>query len=110
MMTLKWIDLHCPVCESVFESMAASSNDEDGQDYYIDPGAPASIAIAVLPFLVHVCPRCGYVGSVSDFGDDVEITDDLRTRRRVSFLSGPTGASPAQPLFDKISSFPCLLH
>ena len=25
MMTLKWIDLHCPVCESVFESMAASA-------------------------------------------------------------------------------------
>lgn len=25
MMTLKWIDLHCPVCESVFESMAAST-------------------------------------------------------------------------------------
>jgi len=80
MMTLKWIDLHCPVCESVFESMAASANDEAGQDFYIDPSTPASIAIAVLPFLVHVCPRCGYVGSVADFGDEVEITDDVRAR------------------------------
>ena len=80
MMTLKWIDLHCPVCESVFESMAASANDEAGQDFYIDASTPASIAIAVLPFLVHVCPRCGYVGSVADFGDEVEITDDVRAR------------------------------
>jgi hypothetical protein len=37
MMTLEWIDLRCPVCESVFESMAASASDEAGHDYYIDP-------------------------------------------------------------------------
>jgi hypothetical protein len=47
MMTLKWIDLHCPACESVFESMAAPANDEAGRDYYIDPSTPASIAVAV---------------------------------------------------------------
>ena len=80
MTTLKWIDLRCPVCESVFESMAASSNDEAGQDYTIDPGTPMSMAVAMLPFLVHVCRRCGYTGAVSDFGDDVEITNDVRAR------------------------------
>jgi len=79
MLTLKWIDLHCPVCASVFESMAASSADE-GHDYYIDPSTPVSTAIAMLPFLVHVCRRCGYAGSVSDFGDDVEISQDVSTR------------------------------
>jgi uncharacterized protein (DUF2225 family) len=34
----------------------------------------------VLPFLVHVCRRCGYVGGVSDFGDDVQVTQDVRDR------------------------------
>ena len=80
MLTLEWIDLHCPVCASVFESMAASSTDDEGHDYYIDPSTPVSTAIAMLPFLVHVCRRCGYTGAVSDFGEDVEITDDLRAR------------------------------
>jgi hypothetical protein len=80
MLTLKWIDLHCPVCASVFETMAASSSDDEGQDYYIDPSAPVSTAVAVLPFLVHACPRCGYAGAVRDFGEDIEITEDVRTR------------------------------
>jgi uncharacterized protein (DUF2225 family) len=77
MMTLKWIDLRCPCCESVFESMAASSSDDNGQ-YSIDPSVPATSAAAVLPYLIHVCRRCGYAGGVSDFGDGVEVTDDVR--------------------------------
>ena len=96
MLTLKWIDLHCPVCASVFESMAASSADEEGHDYYIDPSTPVSTAIAMLPFLVHVCRRCGYTGAVSDFGEDVEISDDLRARVRAE-LAPQLGASVRIP-------------
>src|SRR5690349_9970476 len=77
MTTLHWIDLRCPVCESTFETMAASANNENGQ-YYIDPTVPATTAAAVLPFLVHVCRRCGYTGGVSDFADDVVVTEDVR--------------------------------
>ena len=75
--TLKWIDLRCPVCESVFESMAASSTGDDG-DYYIEPSTPASVSVAVLPFLIHVCHRCGYAGAVSDFRESLELSDDVR--------------------------------
>jgi|RhiMetdeSRZDD1v2_1073273.scaffolds.fasta_scaffold207557_2 uncharacterized protein len=78
MMTLQWIDLRCPVCESTFESMAALASDDDGQ-HYIDPTAPATNA-AALPFLLHVCRRCGYTGSIADFGEGVEISQELRER------------------------------
>lgn len=76
MMTLQWIDLRCPVCESNFESMAALSNNDGGQEY-VEPTSPSAQA-AMLPFLVHVCRRCGYAGGGDDFGDGIEISDSLR--------------------------------
>ena len=76
MMTLQWIDLHCPVCESTFESMAALSSTDSGQQY-VEPTS-ASAQAAMLPFLVHVCRRCGYAGGADDFGDGIEISDSLR--------------------------------
>ena len=75
MTKLEWIDLRCPLCESSFESMAVLSND-DGQQY-LEPSARGT-TVAVLPFLLHVCPRCGYTGGVADFDDGVEISDELR--------------------------------
>jgi hypothetical protein len=94
MTTLRWIDLRCPVCESVFESMAALSTDDKGP-YYIHPSARGT-SVAVLPFLIHVCRRCGYAGGVGDFDDDVEVTDELR-RRVWSELAPELGTSVRIP-------------
>src|ERR1044072_9215135 len=76
MMTLQWIDLRCPVGESAFESMAALSNNDGGQEY-VEPTSPSAQA-AMLPFLVHVCRRCGYAGGGDDFDDAIEISDSVR--------------------------------
>jgi hypothetical protein len=136
MMTLQWIDLHCPVCESVFESMAASANDEAGQDYYIDPSAPASIAIVMIVRRAmpnvrrRARPSCNL--AISRHGATQTVTSvrgahafNLRLRwltwtypratettpsgPGVAFPCGVTGASSAQTSFDYPSST-CLLH
>lgn len=78
MLTLQWIELRCPVCESIFESMAAFSAHEPDRPY-TDLAVPAT-EVAVLPYFVHVCRGCGYAGGVEDYGDGVEMTPMLRDR------------------------------
>jgi hypothetical protein len=95
MMTLQWIDLRCPVCESTFESMAALSPADNGQQY-VEPTSRSARA-AMLPFLIHVCRRCGYAGGGDDFGDGVEISESLRKGRpMISRWSLPNGRSGAE--------------
>src|SRR5262249_313540 len=76
MLTLQWIELRCPLCDSTFESMAAMAEREEGLRYIEMSVAPTDAA--VLPFLVHVCNRCGYAGGIEHFEDGVEISPLVR--------------------------------
>jgi uncharacterized protein (DUF2225 family) len=76
MLTLQWIDLRCPVCASTFESMAAMDARVDGLQH-ISMHTQMTDA-AALPYLVHVCRRCGYAGATEDFGAQVEISSLVR--------------------------------
>lgn len=78
MLTLEWIELTCPVCKLVFETIAVVTGGNDSVETTEEvPGHPAA---ELLPYLVHVCRRCGYAGDLESFGDDIEITPAVRAR------------------------------
>ena len=78
MATLRQIRLRCPVCESNFASLTANSppaTQNRRSDFReVGPGRN------VLPYLVHVCPTCGYAGLVEQFDATVDITIEVRDR------------------------------
>jgi hypothetical protein len=78
MVKLERIRLTCPVCGTTFESIAVVPNHAgEGENAAL----PEITSVAdVLPFLVHVCRRCGYAGGGDAFGDDVEVTPAVRER------------------------------
>jgi hypothetical protein len=78
MLNLEWIALTCPVCGATFESLAVVPG-VAGDRGDIAPSDTAGIA-DLLPFLVHVCRRCGYAGRADTFGDGVEIAPAVRER------------------------------
>jgi uncharacterized protein len=78
MLTLQWIDLTCPVCTTSFETIAVITGDSDSAE--TDDPAMGHTTAELLPYLVHVCRRCGYAGDVEAFGDDIRITPDVRAR------------------------------
>jgi hypothetical protein len=78
MLTLQWIELMCPVCELVFETIAVVTGGDDSVE--TAEAGLGHTAAGLLPYLVHVCHRCGYAGDVESFGDDIEITSAVRAR------------------------------
>jgi uncharacterized protein len=78
MLTLEWIELTCPVCELVFETIGVVTR---GSDRVESTDAQLSCSAAgLLPYLVHVCHRCGYAADCESFGDDVTIPAGVRAR------------------------------
>src|SRR5690348_16654455 len=76
MTTLQSIDLTCPVCETRFRSQAVVSTNSFGgkrTDFH-----ERAAGTQPLPYLVHMCSRCGYAGSEKDFTEEAEITPTLR--------------------------------
>lgn len=76
MPTLQWIQLGCPVCDTTFESMTVVRDDDASKA----ESSARSVAANLLPYLVHVCHRCGYAGSVDAFAQDVFLTTEVRDR------------------------------
>ena len=76
MTTLQQIELRCPVCETRFRSQAVVSTNSFGgkrTDFH-----ERAAGTQPLPYLVHMCSRCGYSGSERDFSEDAEITPMLK--------------------------------
>src|SRR5688572_32335616 len=76
MTTLHEIELQCPVCENRFRSQAVVSTNSFGgkrTDFH-----ERAAGTQPLPYLVHMCSRCGYAGSEKDFTEEAEITPTLR--------------------------------
>lgn len=76
MTTLQQIEMACPVCETRFRSQAVVSTNSFGgkrTDFH-----ERAAGTQPLPYLVHMCSRCGYAGSEKDFTEEAEITPTLR--------------------------------
>lgn len=72
MTKLQLIELCCPVCDNHFRSRALATADaptRKGTDFHEEtPGR------AALPYLVHMCDRCGFSGAERDFKDETELS------------------------------------
>jgi uncharacterized protein (DUF2225 family) len=76
MTTLQQIELTCPVCETQFRSQAVVSTNSFGgkrTDFH-----ERAAGTQPLPYLVHMCNRCGYTGSERDFTEDADVTPMVR--------------------------------
>jgi uncharacterized protein (DUF2225 family) len=76
MTTLQHIELHCPICENRFRSQAVVSTNSFGgkrTDFH-----ERAAGTQPLPFLVHMCNRCGYTGAERDFTEEAEVSPVLR--------------------------------
>jgi len=78
MTVLQQIKLRCPVCDTRFDSLAATVTRRPGgrrSDFREERSGTQA-----LPYLVHVCVSCGYAGHAEQFGETVDIAPELRAR------------------------------
>jgi len=76
MTTLQQIDLRCPICDTRFRSQAVVSTNSFGgkrTDFH-----ERAAGTQPLPYLIHMCARCGYSGSERDFSDEAEVSPLLK--------------------------------
>lgn len=76
MTTLQQIELTCPVCETHFRSQAVVSTNSFGgkrTDFH-----ERAAGTQPLPYLVHMCNRCGYTGAERDFTEEADVSPTLR--------------------------------
>ena len=76
MTTLQQIELRCPVCETRFRSQSVVSTNSFGgkrTDFH-----ERAAGTQPLPYLVHMCSRCGYSGAERDFTEDADVTPMLK--------------------------------
>ena len=76
MTTLQQIELTCPVCETHFRSQAVVSTNSFGgkrTDFH-----ERAAGTQPLPYLVHMCNRCGYTGAERDFTEEADVSPLLR--------------------------------
>ncbi len=70
MTTLQRIELQCPVCDTRFVSQSVVATNAFGgkrTDFH-----ERAAGTQPLPYLVHMCNRCGYSGAERDFSEGVE--------------------------------------
>jgi uncharacterized protein len=70
MTTLQRIELQCPVCDTRFVSQSVVATNAFGgkrTDFH-----ERAAGTQPLPYLIHMCNRCGYSGSERDFSEEVE--------------------------------------
>ncbi len=76
MTTLQQIELRCPVCETRFRSQSVVSTNSFGgkrTDFH-----ERAAGTQPLPYLVHMCNRCGYTGAERDFTEEADVSPMLR--------------------------------
>ena len=76
MTTLQHIELRCPICDNRFRSQAVVSTNSFGgkrTDFH-----ERAAGTQPLPYLIHMCSRCGYSGSERDFTEDADVSPMLK--------------------------------
>jgi uncharacterized protein len=76
MTTLQQIELRCPICDTRFKSQQVISTNSFGgkrTDFH-----ERAAGTQPLPFLIHMCNRCGYSGAERDFTEEADVTAGLR--------------------------------
>lgn len=76
MTTLQHIELRCPICDNRFKSQAVVSTNSFGgkrTDFH-----ERAAGTQPLPYLIHMCGRCGYSGSERDFTEDTDVSPMLK--------------------------------
>jgi uncharacterized protein (DUF2225 family) len=76
MTTLQPIELRCPICDTRFKSQQVLSTNSFGgkrTDFH-----ERAAGTQPLPFLIHMCSRCGYSGAERDFTEEADVTPVLR--------------------------------
>jgi uncharacterized protein (DUF2225 family) len=97
MTTLQQIELRCPICETRFRSQTVISTNSFGgkrTDFH-----ERAAGTQPLPYLIHMCNRCGYTGSERDFGEEADVSPTLR--EHVWNELAPLLASPLVPGSEK---------
>ena len=94
MTTLKEVRLHCPVCEREFPSRrVVSTNVFGGKRTDFQPRAAGT---QPTPYFIHVCPKCGYAGTMDAFSTETapaasvveHVWNDIAPRMTGSCLAG----------------------
>jgi len=76
MTTLQQIELRCPICDTRFKSQQVISTNSFGgkrTDFH-----ERAAGTQPLPFLIHMCSRCGYSGAERDFTEETDVSAGLR--------------------------------
>ena len=76
MTTLQLIELRCPICDTRFKSQQVISTNSFGgkrTDFH-----ERAAGTQPLPYLIHMCSRCGYSGAERDFTEEAEVSPGLR--------------------------------
>ena len=76
MTTLQQIELRCPICDTRFKSQQVTSTNSFGgkrTDFH-----ERAAGTQPLPYLIHMCSRCGYSGAERDFTEETDVTPGLR--------------------------------
>ncbi len=76
MTTLQQIELRCPICDTRFTSQQVTSTNSFGgkrTDFH-----ERAAGTQPLPYLIHMCGRCGYSGAERDFTDEADVSPGLR--------------------------------
>jgi uncharacterized protein len=66
------MELHCPVCDARFQSKTVVSTNALGgrrTDFH-----ERAAGTQPLPYLVHMCSRCGYSGAGPDFAEEAKVS------------------------------------
>lgn len=77
MTTLRHIELTCPICANKFNSQAVLSTNSFGGKR-TDFHERAAGQMQPLPYLIHLCSRCGYAGSEREFTDEADVSPMLK--------------------------------
>lgn len=76
MTTLQQLELKCPVCENEFRSQQVISTNSFGgkrTDFH-----ERAAGVQPLPFMVHMCSRCGYTGAERDFSEEADVSPMIK--------------------------------
>ena len=92
MTTLQRIELRCPVCDTEFESHTVVATNALGgkrTDFH-----ERAAGMQPLPYLVHMCNRCGYTGAERDFADEADPSPVVRDHVWNELAPTLTGTPP----------------
>ena len=110
MTTLQQIELRCPICDTQFRSQAVVSTNSFGgkrTDFH-----ERAAGTQPLPYLVHMCSRCGYSGAERDFAEEADVSPILRehvwNELAPTFCTGATSGSEKYEAAAKVAEWQSL--